>query len=168
MQPKTRFFDDRSLYTFPCFVFLVVLVKCSCNVIIHSCLILCNTMKNWQNEKFLPRQLWWFEFWVISLSQFIFIDLVEPVQCYFQICFANFFCGNIWTLPTCSAVELEIVGRNFKLETWGLNNSRWIPFSTFYTTEKLGRRTELILTFLVEMLQPKTYIQYNYSRIRNV
>ena len=64
MQPKTRFFDDRSLYTFPCFVFLVVLVKCSCNVIIHSCLILCNTMKNWQNEKFLPRQLWWFEFWV--------------------------------------------------------------------------------------------------------
>ena len=36
----------RSLYKFPCFVFLVVLVKRSCNVIIHSCLILCNTMKN--------------------------------------------------------------------------------------------------------------------------
>ena len=43
---------DRSLYTFPCFVFLVILVKCPCNVIIHSCQILCNTTKNWQNWKF--------------------------------------------------------------------------------------------------------------------
>ena len=37
---------DRSLYTFPCFVFLVILMKCPCYVIIHSCLILCNTTKN--------------------------------------------------------------------------------------------------------------------------
>ena len=64
------FYVDRSLYKFPCFVFLVILEKRPCNVIIHSCLILCKTIKNWQNEKFvpthekfLPRQLWWFEFW---------------------------------------------------------------------------------------------------------
>ena len=64
------FYVDRSLYKFPCFVFLVILEKRPCNVIIHSCLILCKTIKNWQNEKFLPtheknppRQLLWFGFW---------------------------------------------------------------------------------------------------------
>ena len=51
---KNRVFDnyyflvDRSLYTFPCFDFLVILVKRPCNVIIHSCPILCNTTKNCQ------------------------------------------------------------------------------------------------------------------------
>ena len=47
------FYVDRSLYKFPCFVFLVILEKRPCNVIIHSCLILCKTIKNWQKRKIL-------------------------------------------------------------------------------------------------------------------
>ena len=42
---------DLSLYEFPCFVFLVIWGKGPCNFIIQSCLILCNTTKNWQKSQ---------------------------------------------------------------------------------------------------------------------
>ena len=42
---------DLSLYEFPCFVFLVIWGEGPCNFIIQSCLILCNTTKNWQKSQ---------------------------------------------------------------------------------------------------------------------
>ena len=49
---------DRSLYNFPCFVFLDIWWEGPCNLVARSYVILCNTTKNWQKSficQSLPR-----------------------------------------------------------------------------------------------------------------